>query len=263
MLSKIIDFVNMLKNPETIETIDGQYIYNGDQRKYERVPANRPFNRNVCNVDSFAKVVLEEVKRQGGDPKGYLKTVIFGRNGAEFFTDDTLGAEQNKWYFNREFTHLWDTVKELCSAQPLSHKDLLRELESVKFYIEDFEKLYQTISRLRASKKISFVSNPVFADGEQSGHYEWEQKIDSNGTTERAVCPSEIPFRGKIVRGSEIEYAFSLSLSPVLNEEKGQIFFSLEMPGLDMVIDQVREDEYQAFCELVKDASELLILRNY
>ncbi len=133
----------------------------------------------------------------------------------------------------------------------------------MKIFIPDFEDLYQVISKLRASKKINFVSNPIFEDGEQSGSYQWEQKIDANGTTERAVCPSEILFRGKIVRGSDIEYEFALSLTPVLNDEKGQIYFSLSIPGFDMVLDQVREDEYLAFCEQVKSLPELLILRNY
>jgi hypothetical protein len=264
MIQEIIAFVTGLQRPELIDTQDGQYIYNDSKQSFERVPVNRPFNRTVCNVDSFAKAVLEEIRRDGEDSEGFGMTVIFERAGAIFYTDDSIGIEQNKWSFDREFTLLWRVVEALCSGQKFSHRALLDKLESVKIFIPGFENLYQVISKLRASKKVNFVSNPIFSDGEQAGQYEWEQKIDSNGTTEKAVCPSEIPFKGKIVRGSEIEYEFSLSITPVLDEEKGQILFSLSMPGFDMVLDQVREDEYQAFCDQVKEkAKELLILRNY
>ncbi len=263
MISKLIEFVIRLKRPELLEAKDGQHLYNDRKRSYERIPENQPFNRAVCNVDSLAKVVLEEVKRDNPASLGACKTVVFHKTGATFYTNDLLGIEQNVWSFERKFTHLWEVIRGLVISDPLSHRKLLDTLESVKIFIPDFEDLYQVISKLRASKKINFVSNPIFEDGEQSGSYQWEQKIDANGTTERAVCPSEILFRGKIVRGSDIEYEFALSLTPVLNDEKGQIYFSLSIPGFDMVLDQVREDEYLAFCEQVKSLPELLILRNY
>lgn len=265
MIKEVLQFISTLKRPELLETVNGQYLLNPAKKCYERVPAHRPFNRVVCNVDSFAKAVHEEVKREPLVPedKGFCRTVIFEKNGAVFYTDDKMGAEQDIWKFEREFTQLWKVVSHLATGNKLSHRQLLDALESVKIYIPGFENLYQVISKLRASKKINFVSNPIFEDGEQAGSYQWEQKIDSNGATERAVCPSEIPFRGKIVRGSEIEYEFALSLTPILDDEKGQIIFSLSMPGFDMVLDQVREDEFKAFCTLVKPLSELLILRNY
>ena len=265
MIKEVLQFISTLKRPELLETVNGQYLLNPAKKCYERVPAHRPFNRVVCNVDSFAKAVHEDVRRNSNAPeeKGFFKTVIFEKNGAVFYTDDGMGAEQDVWKFEREFTQLWKVVSHLATGNKLSHRQLLDALESVKIYIPGFENLYQIISKLRASKKINFVSNPVFEDGQQGGEFVWEQKIDSNGTTEKAACPSEIPFRGKIVRGSEIEYEFALSLTPILDDEKGQILFSLSMPGFDMVLDQVREDEFKAFCTLVKPLSELLILRNY
>ena len=267
MIKEIIEFITGLKRPELIDTQDGQYIYDDARKSFSRVPTNRPFVRHVCNIDSFAKAVLEEIRRgniyYGKGPDGSETTVIFERSGAVFYTDDSFGAEQDLWKFERESTQLWNAVRDLCSNRRFSHRELLDKLESVRIYIPGYENLYQTISKLRASKKINFVSNPVFEDGEQVGSYQWEQKIDSSGTTEKAVCPSEIQFKGKIVRGSEIEYEFALSLTPVLDEEKGQILFSLSMPGFDMVLDQVREDEFAAFCELVKPLTKLLILRNF
>jgi hypothetical protein len=262
MIAEAISKILSLKKPELIETIDGQYIDNNGT--YKRVPRNRPFNRIVCNVDSFAKAVIEQVRRDGEDQDASFMTVIFERSGGIFYTDDTLGEEQDTWRFQREYTHLWETIINILGRK-LSHRQLLDQLESVKIFVPDFENLYHTISKLRASKKINFVSNPIFENGEQAGSYQWEQKIDSNGATQKAICPSEINFQGKIVRGSEIEYQFSLALTPILEEEKGQILFSLSMPGFDMVLDQVREDEYMQFCGQIKtkDIKNLLILRNY
>lgn len=264
MIREIIEFVTGLKRPESIEINGDTYIYSDSSSSYSRLPANRRYERRVCNVDSFAKAVIEQVKRDGEDQDASGMTVIFEESGGLFFTNDLLKDEQDMWVFRRRYTLLWETVESLCSNTKFSHRQLLDKLESVKIFIPGFENLYNTISKLRASKKINFVSNPVFEDGEQAGSYQWEQKIDSNGSTEKAVCPSEIPFKGRIVRGSEIEYEFSLSLTPELDDEKGQILFSLSMPGFDMVLDQVREDEYDAFCNMVKDgAKELLILRNF
>lgn len=260
MIKEIVEFVTCLKRKELIITRDGEYIYSDADSSYSRVGIT-PFNRTICNVDSFALAVLEEARRAKNSTGDHM-TVIFDEAGGDFYSADELAHEQNKWNFERRYTNLWHVVKKLV-GQKLPHRTLLDSLEAVKNCIPGFEKLYQTISKLRASKKIQFVSNPIFADGEQSGSFSWEQKIDSNGTTETAVCPSEIPFTGKIVRGSETEYGFSLSLTPQLDEENGRILFAISMPGFDMVLDQVREDEYQAFCEKVKALTDLLILRNH
>lgn len=263
MIKQIIDFITGLKRPETLDYKGEGYIYNDNLKRYSRIEKNISFVRKVCNVDSFASVVLEEIKRRNSDRCGAGMTVIFNSNGGTFYTNDELKQEQDEWIFDREFTYLWQTIKSIVSSAPMSHRIFLDRLESVKIFIPGFEDLYYSLSKLKVSKKINFASNPIFSDGEQQGHYEWSQKIDTNGATEKAVCPADIPFKGKIVRGSEIEYEFSLAITPVLDEENGKILFSVSMPGIDMVMDQVREDEYKAFCEQVTDAKELLILRNY
>lgn len=261
MINEIMNEIIKLKRPELVtDSYGNQFIYNDENGSYSRLPKNYSVIKQVCNVESLAKAVVEEMKRKPGT----FKTVIFERQGATFYTNDSLGKEQDIWHFAREYTTLWETVKELCEDQKMKHKTLLEKLEAIKIFIADYEDIYQTISRLRASKKVSFVSNPIFTDGEQSGCYTWEQRVDANGATEKAICPSEIRFKGKIVRGSEAEYQFSLSITPVIDEEKGQILFSLSMPGLDMVLDQVREDEYADFNKLIGDiGKEILVLRNY
>lgn len=260
MIREAFDLITGLSRKELIITRNGEYIYSDADKSYRRVDV-KPFVRTVCNVDSFALVVLEEARR-AKNATGDHMTVIFDESGADFYPADELAHEQDKWNFERRYTNLWKVIQKLV-GQKLNHRQLLDNLEAVKNCIPGFEKLYQTISKLRASKKIQFVSNPIFADGEQAGLFSWEQKIDSNGTTETAVCPSDISFKGKIVRGSEAEYEFGLSLTPQLDEENGRILFGISMPGYDMVLDQVREDEYQDFCKKIKDLTNLLILRNH
>lgn len=263
MITELISFITKLKRPEIIEDRNSgeSYLYNDGRNAYERIKKNRSFCRRVCNVDSFAKAVIEQVRRDGEDQDASGMTVVFDELGGTFYTDDTLKDEQDHWLFKREHTLLWNTVCGLINSEQMPHKELLRTLESVKIFIPNFEILYNSILKLRASKKIQFVSNPIFENGEQSGSYQWEQKV--NDMTQTVACPSEIEFKGKIVRGSEIEYQFSLPLTPILDDETGKILFSVSMPGFDMVLDQVREDEYQAFCKQVKDMKNLLILRNY
>lgn len=260
MIRELFEMITGLNRSELIITRNGEYIYDDSKKSYQRVDV-KPFDRTICNVDSFALAVLEEARR-GKNATGDHMTVIFDEAGGDFYSADELAHEQNKWNFERRYTHLWKVIKSLVGTK-LNHRQLLDSLDSVKNCIPGFEKLYQTISKLRASKKIQFVSNPIFADGEQAGFFAWEQKIDSNATTETAVCPSEISFKGKIVRGSETEYEFALALTPMLDEENGRILFGISMPGYDMVLDQVREDEYQVFCEKVKGLTDLLILRNH
>lgn len=257
MIPEVINAIKELKRPEIIkDELGNHYIYSDYNRKYERIPKNAKFERYICNIESFAKVVLSCFSPR--------RCVIFEEDGATFYTDEDLKNDQDKWIFKRKFTNLWNVISELCYSEPLKHRDLLNNLEAVKNSVIDFENLYQTLSKLKVNKKISFASSPVFEDGEQSGSYEWEQKIDANGSTEKARCPSCIRFKGKIVRGSQSTYEFSVNLVPVIDSEKGMLLFKIFMPTIDLVLDQVREDEQSDFIKLIGDeANKLLILRNY
>lgn len=261
MFKEIIDFVTGLKRPETINTYDGEYIYHDNSQSYSKVFLTVE-KREVCNVNSFSRATIE-VARRAQNETGNKMTVIFDDSGALLFPEEhKLGKEQNKWHFERRYTRLWNTIR-LLVGKNLSHKELLRKLESVKDCVNNFEDLYAILSKLKVSKKIDFTSQPMYEEGDKSGSFSWNQRVDSNGVNQTASCPSSISFEGRIVRGSETSYGFELSLTPVLNEEKGSIDFAIEMPGFDMVLDQVREDEYKTFCEDVKGLSELLILRDY
>lgn len=257
MIPEVINAIKELKRPEIIkDELGNHYIYSDYNRKYERIPKNAKFERYICNIESFAKVVLSYFSPH--------RCVIFEEDGATFYTDEDLKNDQDKWIFKRKFTNLWNVISELCYSEPLKHRDLLNNLEAVKNSVIDFENLYQTLSKLKVNKKISFASSPVFEDGEQSGSYEWEQKIDANGSTEKARCPSCIRFKGKIVRGSQSTYEFSVNLVPIIDSEKGMLLFKIFMPTIDLVLDQVREDEQSDFIKLIGDeANKLLILRNY
>lgn len=258
MIPEIINSITELKRPELVKDELGNfYIYSDRTREYERIPKNAKFERYICNIESFAKVVLSTAS-------SLRRCVIFEEDGAIFYTNEELKDDQDKWIFKRKFTNLWDVVSELCDSEPLKHRDLLNNLEAVKNSVIDFENLYQTLSKLKVNKKISFASSPVFEDGEQSGSYEWEQKIDANGSTEKARCPSCIRFKGKIVRGSQSTYEFSVNLVPIIDSERGILLFKIFMPTIDLVLDQVREDEQSDFIKLLgEEANRVLILRNY
>lgn len=264
MLQKAIDYIHSLLRPELLDDKYGNhYIYDGNDRIYRRIKKQEPQTRHLCNIESFAQIVLESLKLMS---PSLPRTVIFESYGANFYTNEELREEQDIWKFERKYTNLWYCVESLCKGYEtqFKHKELLDKLESIKSYVLDFENLYQTLSKLRASKRISFASSPIFTDGEQSGGYEWEQKIDSNGSTEKAHCPSKIRFKGKIVRGSSADYEFEINLVPVIDEEQGRIYFKCYMPTIDLVLDQVREDEYNDFIKLLgEESKKLLILRNY
>lgn len=261
MLQKAIDYIHSLLRPELLtDDYKNHYIYDGDNKIYRKIPKQEPQTRFLCNIESFAKVILSESSTSSP------KTVIFESYGANFYTNEELREEQDIWKFERKYTNLWNVIENLCKEynNQLKHKELLDKLESIKSFVVGFENLYQTLGKLRASKRISFASSPIFTDGEQSGGYEWEQKIDSNGSTEKAHCPSKIRFKGKIVRGSSAEYEFEINLVPVIDEEQGRILFKCYMPTIDLVLDQVREDEYSDFIKLLgEEAPKIRILRNY
>ena len=237
------------------------YIYNDGRKCYERVPKNRIKRHTVCNIESFSEAVTFNKNNHDSEIK---PIVIFTESGAVLFCDERLDDDQDVWVFERKYTNLWNVVRFLIGKDNLNHKDLLNKLESIKNYVINFEDLYLKLAKLRVNKKITFASSPVFEEGEQSGSYEWEQKV-SSGNTEKASCPSKISFRGKIVRGSEAVYDFDINLMPVIDEERGQILFKLFMPTAEFVLDQVREDEYSDFLQLIDEETKkaTLILRDY
>ena len=224
----------------------------------------KPFVRYVCNVDSFAKAVLEENKRLNigiTDKKGCMMTAVFTTDGGIFYTNDMLRDEQNQWVFKRRFTTLWSKIGNY-DGKKVDHRKLLDFLESVKANVIGFEDLYHALSKLRISKRVQFSSNPVYNGEEVSGAYEFSYSF-ATGSKVVAVCPAKINFKGRLVRGSSTEYEFSMNLSPAPDEENGKIDFSLNMPGYDFVLDQICEDDYDNFTHQVKDLTELLILRDW
>ena len=58
MISEVINAIKELKRPEMIkDELGNHYIYSDYNRKYERIPKNAKFERYICNIESFAKVV--------------------------------------------------------------------------------------------------------------------------------------------------------------------------------------------------------------
>ena len=260
-IEKIINRISTAKREPTLIIEDKIYVYNDSEMCYEQKEEFEAFSRQICNVDSLVKVVLETARRLEKST-GNQMTVIFDNNGATLFPEDTKRDKQDKWYFRREESLLLETINFLVGREH-SHKNLISQLEKIKSNVIDFEDLYQKLSKLKVSKQVNFSSNPIYQEGENGESYSWSQTVDANGVPETASCPAKISFQGSLVRGTEITYAFDVSLIPVLEEDKGKINFQIEMPGYQMVMDQVREDDFKKFCDGVKNLSDLLILRNY
>jgi len=242
-----------------ITLADGrQFLYDDSEQKYGEIERFVKLEGSVSTVESFAELVAEYAKRLGV-PTGKQQTVTFTSAGATYSPDDE--DRRHLFKYGRVLSQQWEALKAVL-GKPLSHKELIRALQTLSPSIVDYALVMASFRRLIVSKDVRLASEPILnAEGDSQNGYNVQLSI--KGGTSETTLPSAIEVKVQYARASEATYTVPVEVD--LSDREGVPVITLFAPTLPAIADQAVLDEMKYFDETM-DASglkELLTVVNF
>ena len=238
---------------------DGRvFLYSDDDQKYHEIPRFVKLEGKVSTVESFAELVAEYAKRQG-KATGEKQTVTFTSTGATYSPDDD--DRRHLFTYNRVLSQQWQALRGILN-QPLSHKALIRALQSLSPSIINYPLVMASFRRLTVSKDVRMVSEPILNESGDSNNG-YNVALSLKGGTSETTLPSAIDVKVNYARGSEATYVIPVEVD--LTEREGVPVITLFAPLIDAIADQAVLDEMKFFDEQMEtvDLSDLLTVVNF
>jgi hypothetical protein len=247
------------KREATITLADGRvFLYDDRDQKYTEIDRFVKFEGAVSTVESFAELVAEYAKRfKRAD--GAKQTVTFTGVGATYSPDDD--DRRHLFTYKRVLSQQWLALK-TALGKPMSHKDLIRALQTLSPSIVDYPLVMASFRRLVVSKDIRMTSEPILNDsGDSTNGYNVNLSL-KGGTTETTL-PSSITVKVQYARGSEATYEIPVEVD--LTEKEGIPIVTLFAPLIDAIADQAVMDEMKSFHEAMERTGlkELLVVVSF
>lgn len=267
VIQHLIEYIHSLKRSELIETVDGQFLYSDNAKRYEKIdpPETPVFDRTVSNIDSFAGYILEVASRRGYDKdKGKGMTVVFNESRAWCrLVDDAVNNDTIS--YQRSVSPQWQTLNKYLTGK-LSHKSLIAAFQALyPSFNEDYTAFMRHYRKVSFDEKITISSQPQVVDGK--GGTSLAIEFSRNGNEGQTALPNTLNLKLQFTRDSKRFYAAELEIDSVLNannREKPALEFSLLWSQKDNVIAQAVSDEIADFKALVAEKlPELLVVVNY
>lgn len=257
-LESIAQAIALVQNTSTAATrnafvtlADGRvFRYNDHTQVYEEIDRFVKFEGSVSTVESFAELVVEYAKRFDHET-GENQTVTFTSTGATYSPDDE--DRRHLFTYKRVLSQQWHALRVALQAGGMSHKALIRTLQSLSPSIVDYALVKNAFSRLAVSKDVRLVSEPTLNEGGDSNNG-YNVQLSVKGGTSETTLPSQLEVKLPYARGSAAEYVVPVEVD--LTEKDGVPVITLFAPLLDAIADQAVMDEMKLFDEQM-DASGL------
>lgn len=245
---------------DTLVTLaDGRtFMYDDSAQKYGEIPRFVKFEGKVSTVESFAELVVEYAKRIG-KPDGAKQTVTFTSAGATYSPDDD--DRRHLFTYGRVLSQQWNALL-AALKKPMSHKELIRTLQSLSPSIVHYTIVANAFRRLTVSKDVKLVSEPVLNEGGDSTNG-YNVQLSVKGGTSETTLPSSLDVKLQYARGSHATYVVPVEVD--LTDKDGVPVITLFAPMIDAIADQAVLDEMKFFDEQM-DATglkELLTVINF
>lgn len=253
-----IETILKLNRPAQIDTLRGKMIYSDREEQYNfLIP---PINRKVSNLESLFKAILEETRRRI-KPTGDNMTVIFDRDGATFYPDDDTRLDS--WNYRRSFSEQWEKLMSGTNRQ-VDHVSLLRILQSLKPSIVGYADIFRDFRKVQVSAGETISSAPILEDGQAGTTISFTSTAASGNASKTSKLPAEITFKMPLIKGDTKQYEMTVDVDAAISSEnkENKIKFSLLFFEKDLILEQLIQDEIEAFKAQVKSLSNLLILFN-
>jgi len=247
---------------------DGRkFIYDDAEQRYEAIERFVKFEGSVSTVESFGELVVEYAQRfeqkAAGDPDvkptGRNQTVTFTSDGAWYSPDDD--DRRHKFTYKRVPSQQWNALKAALN-RPMSHKDLIRTLQTLSPSIENYALVITAFRRLIVSKDVKLASEPILNAEGQSGNA-YSILLSVKGGTTETTLPSTLDVKLQFARGSEATYIVPVEVD--LTEKDDIPVITLFAPTLDAIADKAVLDEMRFFDERMDRSglTDLLMVVNF
>lgn len=238
---------------------DGRrFLYNDKEKTYEPIERFVKLAGEVSTVESFAELVVEYAKRSTR-AAGEKQTVTFTSAGATYSPDDD--DRRHLFTYKRVLSQQWLALKAVL-GKPMSHKDLIRALQTLSPSIVDYPLVMASFRRLVVSKDVKLVSEPTLNEtGDSANGYNVHLSL-KGGTTETTL-PSSITLRLQYARGGDATYDVPVEVDLTAKDDVPVV--TLFAPLIDAIADQAVMDEMKAFDEAMDRTGlkELLVVVNF
>lgn len=261
---KVIDKIIALKRPELIDTINGQHIYNDNNKSYSKI--TRPFlDSEVSNIESFAAYLLK-INERFSLTEGKFTTVTFSQNSALCRLEDSP-TEESRIKYKRALSPQFSFLLEKLGRR-LSHAELLRVFQGLRPSFpsqEAYNEFMRQYRKVSFDEKVTVNSQPQVEQGKGGSSIIVE--FGRNGGMGETALPSSLTVKLQYARDSKRFYECELEIDSTLNtdpKDKPKLEFSLLWPEKDNVVAQAVADEIADFKSLAAEKlPELLVVVNY
>jgi hypothetical protein len=248
------------ENRDALLTLaDGRvFLYNDNEQEYAEIDRFVKKEGSVSTVESFAELVVEYAKREG-KPTGEDQTVTFTTAGATYSPDDD--DRRHLFTYRRVLSQQWQALRAVL-GKPLTHKELIRTLQSLSPSIADYTLVLTAFRRLTISKDVKLVSEPVLNESGDSNNG-YNVQLSVKGGTSETTLPSALTARVQYARGGEATYEVPIEVD--LSDRDGVPVISLFAPLIDAIADKAVLDEMKFFDEQMAATGlkDLLIVINF
>jgi hypothetical protein len=253
---------------------DGRvFQYSDHDQFYDEIDRFVRFEGSVSTVESFAELVVEYARRfeqkkfatgeAGLKPTGTNQTVTFTSAGATYSPDDE--DRRHLFTYHRVLSQQWNALV-AALGKPLSHKGLIRTLQTLSPSIVNYPQVFAAFQRLAISKDVRLTSEPVLGlNGASDNSYHVSLSIKGSNVGETTL-PSQIEAEVNYARGGSAAYIVPIEVDLAEDEkDEGVPVITLFAPTLAAIADQAVMDEMKLFEESMTASglTELLTVVNF
>lgn len=248
------------KRPAMLKLEDGSgdvMIYDDAKKQYEARPRFVKRERSVSNVESFARMVIEEARRAGCS--GDWMTVVFNQSGGRFYLNDKDG--RTVFTYARELAPQWQLLVG-AHGRGHAHADFVRLLQQLKPSIVDYSTVMMQFRKVTFGQSTEVDSAPTLVEGASGSAYAVRAKVGS--AVSQASLPGEIKFALQFTRSSSMKYESEVEVDVQLNEAKKTLTFTLLFTDRPALEERALTDEAAWFkSEVGPKLPQLSILEDY
>ncbi len=246
---------------EVLELKDGsgrRYLYNAPTRQYDEIERWAGRTGVVSNVESLVALAVDEMRLRAAEKPPSARIIMV--NGGAVFVPDIVDIRE-QFSYRRKLSDQWTTLGALVARQPSTHKEFARALQGLRPSIPGYSALALAYRSIALDGSTKVLSEPILTRGTKGNSYEF--RVSVKGGETGAELPVEIPMRMPVVKGSVQEYEFTAEVDVDFNE--GEVSFSLVVPGLQQIVQQVEDDEASWLRTALKSSGlgDIPVLSNY
>lgn len=266
MFEEIIENTILKKRPEQIDirtygNYEGQDIQEGiynDSNKCYQIKNASGKEYTVRSAKAFTAYINEELKRRN-NKIGKFATVHLTLEGGNFIAD--CNFNKGICNYKRLQSEGYEILNEIKDSE-VNHEEFLHILRKLKPYINNFNEVYKTCSKIKLLRNSKVTSQPEFNEGGvKDSSFTCVYKLE-NGEEDEFKLPVSFFVTIPFAKAGTHNYEYEVELIYSLNNFGG-LNITLKVPDWENNEEKAIFDEASDIKADIKDAEEILILSDF